>query len=197
MPHGNRIDLKTARREAYLTQEQAAEAVDVSLESWKAYEYGQRIPPNEVVVKICEVLDAPWLALEYLKLSSQQLGVLPEGIELKALPVSVLQFINQAVDLADDYRDLMRIAEDGVIDGDESGRFAEISEKVRRLIATGFNLIYSPESRDLAQKKTASMREHRSGLVQGLTTENDCKNYYSTSARKSKAQFSRKGGASL
>lgn len=143
MPQDYTLNIKKARLAVPMTQETAAELADVSVQSWKAYELHQRIPPQDVMARICKVLGADWLALEWLSLTTEQLGVLPE-LETKELPLSVLQFINQAADLTDDYRDLMRIAEDGVIDDGEADRFSEISEKVRRLAALAISLIYAP-----------------------------------------------------
>ena len=80
MPGNYMESIKKARAHAGLTQEQAAEAVDVSLESWKAYEYGLRVPPVAVAIRICEAMDAPWFALEHLRQVGGPLGVLPERI---------------------------------------------------------------------------------------------------------------------
>ena len=40
---------KTTRRKAGYTQEAAAERLGISVESVRAYETGQRIPPNHIV----------------------------------------------------------------------------------------------------------------------------------------------------
>ena len=80
MPQDYPSALRSARQTTRLTQEQAAELADVSLESYKAYEYGGRMPPRETAVRLCEALEAPWLALEYLKEMAEPLGVLPDRL---------------------------------------------------------------------------------------------------------------------
>ena len=49
MPEEYRNIYKIARRNAGITQEAAAEQLGISVESVRAYETGQRIPPNHVV----------------------------------------------------------------------------------------------------------------------------------------------------
>ena len=49
MPEEYRNIYKNARRAAGYTQETAAEQLGLSVESVRAYETGQRIPPNDVV----------------------------------------------------------------------------------------------------------------------------------------------------
>lgn len=52
-----------ARLSAGLTQERAAELLDLSPESLKQYEGGRRIPPDETVARMVEVYSCPWQAL--------------------------------------------------------------------------------------------------------------------------------------
>ena len=49
----------------------------------------------------------------------------------------------QAAELADDYRRLMEIAEDGRIDEWEAPEFEQISENIQRVIAAGFEVLYA------------------------------------------------------
>ena len=65
-----------ARRTARLTQEQAAEALEISVESVKAYENDLRIPPNCTVAQMVQAYDAPWLALEHLQSQGRKIGVI-------------------------------------------------------------------------------------------------------------------------
>lgn len=184
------LNIKKARQAVRMTQERAAELADVSVQSWKAYELHQRVPPQDVMARICTALDADWLAVEWLSLATEELGVLPE-LEAKELPLSVLQFINQAADLTDDYRDLMRIAEDGVIDEGEADRFAEISEKVRRLAALAIGLIYAPGIKKDRPDAGTSRR-----FVQRPKSKNDRTSILSHRSENVNT-FSRRGGAAL
>ena len=104
-----------ARKDACLTQEQAAELLSVSVETVKAWEQRQRVPRPEDVERMQAAYGTPWLGLEYTRATCGGLGVLPE-LRLQGLPTAVLRLINRATALADDYRRLMEIAEDGRID---------------------------------------------------------------------------------
>lgn len=120
--------LKTARQTAGLTQEQAAEAAGVSLESWKAYEYGERLPPGNVAIRICDALDADWLALEYLRETAKDLDVLPKEIKAQSLQTAVITLINRMFSFMDNHQDrrLLAIAEDDDIDEHEQPEFDDI-----------------------------------------------------------------------
>ena len=145
MPGKYITGLKTARQAAYMTQEQAAEAADVSLESWKAYEYGDRLPPAETAKRICEALDAPWLKLEYAQLFTDALGILPQGIQAVGMPVAVLNLIDKASELSDAYRRLVQIAADGRIDESEEPDFEGIKGVILDVIAAGYQVIYTQD----------------------------------------------------
>lgn len=58
---------QAARKESCLTQEQAAERLEVSETTVKAWEQGTRVPDNETVARMAELYETPWLALEHLK----------------------------------------------------------------------------------------------------------------------------------
>ena len=69
-----------ARKDACLTQEQAAELLSVSVETVKAWEQRQRVPRPEDVERMQAAYGTPWLGLEYTRATCGQLGVLPEEI---------------------------------------------------------------------------------------------------------------------
>ena len=161
-----------ARKKTCLTQEQAAEALYVSLETIKAWEQGQRTPNNAAVMMMCEAYKTPWLALEHLKISAEPLGILPDNICVQGLPTAVLALINRATALADDYRRLMTIAEDGVIDDGEKTDFSSITDHIQDVIAAGFQVIYARDTGIKKDHPTAGT-VRRSVLRQA---KNDCKN---------------------
>jgi len=136
--------LKTARQTACLTQEQAAEIVGVSLESWKAYEYGERLPPNRTIVRICRALDADWLRLEYAQLILEDLDVLPDGLCVQGLPTAVLTLSDYTSRLLDAYRRLIQIAADGRIDENEREDFEDIKSIILGTICSGLQVVYAP-----------------------------------------------------
>ena len=60
---------KIARESSGFTQEKASELLATSVTSLKAYEYSQRIPPDDIVIKMIEIYDAQYLAYQHLKTS--------------------------------------------------------------------------------------------------------------------------------
>lgn len=81
---------KNARKSAGMTQEKAAQLLNVSVDSLRDYEQSQRPVPSDVASAMCDVYQAPYLAVQHLRRSSE-LGkrVVPE-IQLKDLPEAVL-----------------------------------------------------------------------------------------------------------
>lgn len=179
-----------ARKEARLTQEQAAELLSVSVETVKAWEQGQRAPKPEDVERMQSVYEAPWLGLAYTRATCGGLKVLPE-VRLQGLPTAVLTLINRATDLADDYRRLMRIAEDGVIDEREAPEFQRIATSIQGVIAAGYEVLYAEAPPGI--KKGRSVAGTTKRPVQGLSTKNDCKVIIPQSQRNARPSFAREG----
>lgn len=182
-----------ARKTTCLTQEQAAERLGLSTESLKQYELGKRVPPDAVVHRMVDLYGTAWLALEHRK-ATDTLGVLPE-LEIKSLPMASLSLRNRFCAAAGNLDELLLIAEDGVIDDTERTKFDSIVEEMRDLMAAICQLIYAPEADGIKKERPEAATSKRSGSETCVTT--DCRNYYSTSARKRKSHFGRRGGASL
>ena len=110
---------KNARKSAGMTQEKAAQLLNVSVDSLRDYEQSQRPVPSDVASAMCDVYQAPYLAVQHLRRSSE-LGkrVVPE-IQLKDLPEAVLSVL-AAVQRFIVKRDAMiEIVADGKIEEDE------------------------------------------------------------------------------
>ena len=77
---------KNARKSAGFTKEKASQLLNVSVDSLRDYEQSQRPVPSDVASAMCDVYQAPYLAVQHLRLTSD-LGkrVVPE-IQLKDLP---------------------------------------------------------------------------------------------------------------
>ena len=86
---------KNARKSAGMTQEKAAQLLNVSVDSLRDYEQSQRPVPSDVASAMCDVYQAPYLAVQHLRRSSE-LGkrVVPE-IQLKDLPEAVLSVLDE------------------------------------------------------------------------------------------------------
>lgn len=194
MPSDYRFWLKNARVAAGLTQEQAAERSCVSIESWRAYEYGDRLPPPETAALIAEALDAEWLNLPLARMMLEPLGLLTDDTPPQELPTATLKLINCVFAFADNHRDraLMRIAQDGIIDEDELPEFEQISAELGEIVGAALAVKY-------AQKKTAPVLAHQS--CHGRTLEGEDTNHRKTIVShregKSKQNLAGRGGASL
>ena len=139
---------KTARIKAGKTQEGAAEAIGISVESIKAYESYSRLPPAEIVDRMCIVYDALYLAYQHNRIASGEIKVVPE-IQVLDLPRAAIQLINKVIAFADRHRDreLLQIAEDGVIDESERKLFGEIVAELDGIIQAATNLKVSEHTR--------------------------------------------------
>ena len=179
-----------ARKEACLTQEQAAEALSVSVETVKAWEQSQRVPRPEDVERMQALYGTPWLGLEYTRTTCGGLGVLPE-LRLQGLPTAVLRLINRATALADDYRRLMRIAEDGVIDETEAPEFDRIAQSIQDVIAAGYEVLYAEAPPGIKKGRPVGGATERT--VQGFAAENDCKIIVTHSGRIASPSFAGEG----
>ena len=172
-----------ARKAACLTQEQAAEALSVSVETVKAWEQGQRVPRPEDVERMQAAYGTP-------RATCGGLGVLPE-LRLQGLPTAVLRLINRATALADDSRRLMRIAEDGVIDETEAPEFDRIAQSIQDVIAAGYEVLYAEAPPGIKKDRPVGGATER--RVRSLSAGNDCKTIIANSSRIASPSFAGEG----
>ena len=136
MPQDKRNIYKIAREARGLTQEAAAEKLGISDSSIRAYETGQRVPPNEVVELMAICYDAQHLAFQHLRETNSMYGsIVPAVPDCSVLEASA-KLINRIYEFADRHSDrrLMRIAEDNVIDQDERPEFDAILEDLQEIV---------------------------------------------------------------
>lgn len=183
---------KKARRSTLLTQESAAEVLGLSAETVKQYEGGRRVPPDAVVQKMVELYETPWLAFAH-EAEQDTLGVLPKLTENQSLPTAVLSLINRCLALSDDYRQLMAIAEDGVVDEVERPVYDQIAVRVREVVRACFQVLYAegvpPDIKKDRPDVSASERP-----VQGLHRELSQDDYSTRSRQNASPNFHRTGG---
>lgn len=184
MPGNDRNIYQNARLAAGITQEAAAEQLGLSPESMRAYETGQRLPPNPTVWNMVSVYKTDWLALEHLRRTSAGLDVLPE-IRIQSLPTAVITLINRCADFKDRHRQLLRIAEDGVIDSDEQPVFDDIAEDLEGLIGAAYQVLYPAEGTKKDHPTAGTMRRS----VREVSSTNDCISIINDSPGKRKRKF--------
>ncbi|MEY8316010.1 XRE family transcriptional regulator [bacterium 1xD42-67] len=133
---------KIARRTAGFTQEAAAERLGISVESVRAYEIGQRIPPNDIVNAMVSCYGTQHLAVQHLQENNVLFGqVIPQLEERSVLEVTV-RIYNRLRRFQKDNRldRLLAIAEDGIIDDQERPEFEAIIADLRQIIQSGLEL---------------------------------------------------------
>lgn len=145
MPEEYRNIYKSARKARGYTQESAAERLGISVESLRAYETGQRVPPTEVVELMVICYDAQYLGYQHLRETNAMYGrVVPEVPQVGVLEASA-RLTNRIYAFADSHADrrLMRIAEDNVIDQNERSEFDTILEDLQEIVAAALALRYA------------------------------------------------------
>lgn len=133
---------KIARRTAGFTQGAAAERLGISVESVRAYEIGQRIPPNDIVNAMVSCYGTQHLAVQHLQENNVLFGqVIPQLEERSVLEVTV-RIYNRLRRFQKDNRldRLLAIAEDGIIDDQERPEFEAIIADLRQIIQSGLEL---------------------------------------------------------
>ena len=159
--HDYGLLLKTVREGRDMTQEQASEKVGVSVDTWYAYEANRRLPPPETVNRICDALEAPWLAMYFLEAHSGSMKVLP-NVTARALPTAVLTLLSRVLDFNEKCRikELVSVAEDGVVDEFEQDLYDEIVEELDGIIEAALAVKFPMDA-----KKTVRMLAHPNGPV--------------------------------
>lgn len=138
----------TCRRRTGMTQEAWAEALDVSVESVKRYETDVRIPPLHIVKAMADLSGDESLAYRFLAKTTQELDVLPD-IEMINLQAATIRLMNRMARFAAKARDrqLMEIAEDGIISEEEQPLYAEIMDELTGIITAFYQLKFYTEER--------------------------------------------------
>ena len=188
---------QAARKESCLTQEQAAERLEVSETTVKAWEQGTRVPDNETVARMTELYETPWLALEHLKQVGGVLGVLPE-VNVQSLPTAAITLINRVLDFAERHRDrqLLRIAEDGIIDEKERPDFDAICRDLDGIVGAALQVKYPSDAPPKTKKERpeAGTSERSGEKVCGIgSTTVGYINYSTRSTPHARPNFAGKG----
>ena len=194
MPEDYSNIYKIARRAAGLTQESAAERLEISVDSVRAYETYQRTPPNEIVERMVICFHAPQLAYQHLHETTGLVSRIIPQLEQRNILEVAIRIYNRMRNFSQGYclERLMAIAEDGRIDDTERPEFDEIIAELRSIIQSGLELeiFCSPEP---AAKKERPEAATSRRSVQGLASENDCKSILTQPDRNASPSFDREG----
>ena len=186
-----------ARKTTCLTQEQAAERMEVSETTVKAWEQGARVPDNETVARMAELYGTPWLLLERAFETLAELGILPGGIHAQALPTAVLSYLDLSNQQLDGNRRLIQITADGHIDETEQEDFDSIIAVMLQNVVAELQVAMCQNQAppDKKKERPEAGTSKRSGSAN--FSASDCKTIISHRQRIARASFSVEGGASL
>lgn len=118
----NRNIYQSARELKGLTQEVAAERLDLSVESLGAYEQDRRRPPDSTVLRMAQLYDFPYLCYQHIQ-SGDLAGVLPQ-VGHKSLECATMRLIS----------------EDGVIDTNEKPLYDAIMRELHEIVTAALEL---------------------------------------------------------
>lgn len=132
-----------ARELKGLTQEVAAERLDLSVESLGAYEQDRRRPPDSTVLRMAQLYDFPYLCYQHIQ-SGDLAGVLPE-VGIRTLEHATMRLIRLIGRFAKDGRldQLMEINEDGVITTEEKPLHDEIMSELHEIVTAALELDFA------------------------------------------------------
>ncbi|RHS83296.1 XRE family transcriptional regulator [Butyricicoccus sp. AM42-5AC] len=139
----NRNIYQSARELKGLTQEVAAERLDISVESLGAYEQGRRRPPDSTVLRMAQIYDFPYLCYQHIQ-SGDLAGVMPE-VNVKSLEHAAMRIVRLIGGFARDgqFDQLLQICEDGVIAEEERPAFDCITSELGEIVSAALELTYA------------------------------------------------------
>lgn len=154
------IEIKKARKDAGMTQERAAEALNVSVRTYAKYESGEILPGDDMVAGMMQVFENPCLGYAYLsKESAVGRMILPKIGKIPGVAAGAMQYHVALADANSDRIRLERICCDDKITMAEERGLSPIVEKIFDLAGKGLTLYLTCPKR--TQKKNRSAATER------------------------------------
>lgn len=160
-----------ARAASGLSQEAAAEALELSTRSVADYEAGRVVPNRGTVRTMVETYSTPWLAYEHLYAETQPLDVLPP-IRVQELPTATITLRNRLKGAATRLDELLEIAEDGDVDETERLAFECIRAELLSVIAAVYQVIFAKSAKKERPEAATSKRSVVSRGIKRTSTKN-------------------------
>lgn len=151
MSDGDKTIYKTCREVTGLTQERAAELLNLSVRHLARIEAGELIPGDDIVRNMGLLYqDGRYLEARHLHDSSALASSIIPAIENVGLQTAVMRLFNATVAFADNHRNkqLIRIAEDGKIDEVERVEFDQIVEELDDIIQAALEVRLAAEKEE-------------------------------------------------
>ena len=150
MPDHDKTIYKTCREAAGYTQERAAELLNISVRHLARIESGEQLPPDDIAYSMVMLYDSQYLAVQHLRRASQLAASILPPVEQITLQTATIRLYNSFARWADKRRDrqLMEIAEDGLIDDDERPIFEAIVRELGDLVKDFYELRLAAAERE-------------------------------------------------
>lgn len=135
------LEIKRARKGAGLTQEQAAEALSVSVRTYAKYEGGEILPGDDMVAAMMQVFNNPCLGYSYLSQESA-VGrmILPKIGKIPGVAAGAMQYHVALAEASSDSMKLEKICCDDKIDAYEALAIQPLIDKIFELAGRGLTL---------------------------------------------------------
>lgn len=130
------------RRAAGLTQERAAELLDCPVRTLANWEAGTYMPPDDRVVMMVDVYQAPTLAIEHLRSRSAMAAKLLPEVVGKPLAQAVLSLLvaMDEFEVCESDVQLMKIAADGKVSGEETRRMLLLLGQLSDIVQAAYEV---------------------------------------------------------
>ncbi|WP_455580673.1 helix-turn-helix domain-containing protein [Dysosmobacter sp.] len=127
---------KICREQAGYTQERAAELLPCSVRALARYESGEVQVPDDVAYRMVILYNSQFLAVQHLREVSRIAASIIPPVEDCSLQTATIRLVNRVLDFAEQHRDrqLLKIAEDGVISDEEQPLFHCILDELEELV---------------------------------------------------------------
>lgn len=129
-----------AREQKGITQEKAAELLDISTKTLREYELGYTIPAGKRVADMIDIYDTQWLAYKHLK-NTDENNALPE-LKMRTLEGASLNLLKELKDVVNMKDEILDITSDGCILEDEEETFNKIIKELEELMGATITFKY-------------------------------------------------------
>jgi transcriptional regulator with XRE-family HTH domain len=145
MNKGFRNIYQLARNNAELTQEQAADLLNISVRSLGSYETGVTIPNGDIVYDMIDIYNANWLGYEHLRLSTKVGQRCLPKINCSDLAQSVLTPQKESTDVENIKPNMIKIASNGRVDEDEIDMWGRVTKETLEMAGAALSVVYHKE----------------------------------------------------
>ncbi|MCC5467657.1 helix-turn-helix domain-containing protein [Pelosinus baikalensis] len=156
MQKKGRTIYQTARLYTDFTQESASERLNISCKSIGAYERGETIPPDEIVIAMVELYHTPWLPYMHLKLNNAVAKKYLPDIQLRDLSSSILDLQVEMDNTNKVQLGMATIGRDNIVDKHEETEWEKYMANLKSLGGALFSVVFSP-----IQKEKSPVLVHR------------------------------------